>query len=359
MTDPAPSSLAFDWNLLPTLTADLPGTGGRIRELEEDFQVDEVPLYLPSGEGDDLYIRLEKRGHNTNHVVKELATQLGLDLKKIGVAGLKDRRAVTTQWISLPAKAERRLEAFAMEGVRILEVSRHTNRLGIGHLLGNRFRIRVRGAPGGAALARTVMQRLEGGVPNYFGPQRFGIGGKNAEEGLRLVRSNLRGRGSIPLKRFLVSSLQSAVFNAYLAERLRLGLFDALLEGDMAKKHDTGGVFRVEDAALESERARRGEISATGTLFGRKVRPLDGAAGELERRVLESFGLTLEDFASRKGDRRIVRVFLEGVGVEEAEDGFVLSFLLPRGAFATSVLREVMKTEVDREPGEPDEELSE
>ncbi|WP_041231696.1 tRNA pseudouridine(13) synthase TruD [Deinococcus peraridilitoris] len=338
--------LTFSWSDLAALT-DTPGTGGVLRTEPADFVVEERPAYLPCGEGDFVFVRLRKVGHTTIHVVRELVSQLGINEKHVGVAGLKDRHAVTTQWLSLPDKAEGRLERFSMEGVEILEVSRHGNKLGMGHLQGNRFRIRVRQAPGTYEQAAHTLELLaRSGVPNYFGPQRFGLGGLNAEEGLRV----LRGESSLRdprVRRFLVSSVQSVLFNAFVSLRLQRGLFDRLVVGDMARKHDTGGVFRVEDAAAETSRAQRGEISATGTLFGRKVRELTEEAGALEREVLGEFALTPEAFRSRKGDRRTIRIFPGEMGIEPTPDGYWLSFELPKGSFATSVMREVLKTEVD------------
>lgn len=358
---PPSDHLTFDWAALRESTA-LPGTGGVLRQSPEDFRVEEVPAYLPSGEGDFVYLSLEKTGHTTAHVVRELCAQLGVRDRDVGVAGLKDRHAVTTQWLSLPAKYEARLGDFALPGVRVLQVARHTNKLGLGHLHGNRFTVRVRGAAGMAAQASETLAHLAAaGVPNYFGPQRFGLGGVNAEEGLRV----LRGESSLRdprVRRFLTSSVQSAVFNAFVSLRLERGVFDRLLAGDMAKKHDTGGVFLVEDADLETPRAQRGEVSATGTLFGRKIKPLTAEAGALEAEALALFGLTPQVFASRKGDRRLVRVFPAGTEVQPHDDGYTLAFTLPKGSFATSVLREVMKTGVDvatvtpeGEEGEDDE----
>jgi len=357
MTEPRSlRSLKFDWNTLPTLTPQLEGSGGIIRAVLEDFRVDEIPLYPFKGQGEFLMVRLEKRGHNTNHVMGELCNQLGIEPKKVGVAGLKDRHAVTTQWMSIPAKLEKHLGNFQLEGVKILETALHDNKLGMGHLLGNRFEIRVRDAAGTVNRAQAVLDvLLERGLPNYFGPQRFGVDGRNAEEGLKLMKNKMRGGGSIPLKRFLVSAVQSQIFNAFVAARLERGIFDRLLEGDMAKKHDTGGVFRVLDAELETPRAQRGEVSALGTLFGRKAKPLTGAAGVLEREILDAFGLEPEDFSSRLGDRRFTRVFITNASLEGTEDGYWLRFNLPRGSFATSVLRELTKTAVDA----ADESLSE
>ncbi|MPY67794.1 tRNA pseudouridine(13) synthase TruD [Deinococcus sp. SDU3-2] len=342
----------FDWTALATRT-ETPGTGGRLRTVPEDFRVEEVPAYPLSGEGEHLYLRLEKTGHTTAHVLRELTTQLGVRDRDVGVAGLKDRHAVTTQWISLPAKYEARLEGFALDGVRVLEVTRHGNKLGLGHLRGNRFVVRARGAEGMADTAAATLALLTaGGVPNYFGPQRFGLHGLNAEEGLRVLRGESRVRDP-RVRRFLTTSVQSLLFNHFLNLRLSRGLFDRLIAGDMAKKHDTGGVFLVEDAAAESPRAERGEVSATGTLFGRKVKPLTLDAGALEAEALAAFGLTPEVFASRRGDRRLTRIFPEGAEVRPEEDGYTVAFTLPKGSFATSVLRELTKTAVDA-PDEPD-----
>ena len=344
-------SLLFSWTALRPLTQ-TPGTGGVLRAEVADFRVEEVPAYLPSGEGEHLYLHLEKSGHTTAHVLRELAAQLGVRERDLGAAGLKDRHAVTTQWLSLPARFGDRLGQFSLEGVRILETARHGNKLGLGHLQGNRFRVRVRGAPGGAAQAQATLDLLAGsGVPNYFGPQRFGLGGLNAEEGLRVLRSESRLRDP-RVRRFLTSSVQSAVFNAFVDLRLGEGIFDGLLRGDMAKKHDTGGVFEVEDAEAESPRAARGEVSATGTLFGRKVKPLSGPAGELEARALARFGLSPEVFSGRRGDRRLTRVYPGDLELRPEDDGYTVAFTLPRGSFATSVLRELMKTEVDLGPPE-------
>lgn len=348
-------NLVFDWSSLAALTA-TPGTGGTLRRENADFRVEEVPAYPLSGEGDFLFVQLEKTGHTTAHVLRELGTQLGVRDRDIGVAGLKDRHAVTTQWVSLPGKVEPRLGSFALEGVRVLDTTRHGNKLGMGHLRGNRFVVRVRGAAGMAGQAQaTALELATSGVPNYFGPQRFGLGGLNAEEGLRVLRGESRLRDP-RVRRFLTTSVQSMLFNRFLSLRLERGVFAGLLAGDMAKKHDTGGVFLVEDAVAEAGRAERGEVSATGTLFGRKVKPLTLDAGALEQEALAAFGLTPEAFAARKGDRRLTRIFPENLTVSEEEDGYTLAFTLPKGSFATSVLREVMKTDVDSGPaGEPDD----
>lgn len=336
----------FDWSALAQVIPG-DGTGGVLRQSPADFRVEEVPAYPLSGEGDFVYLHVEKTGHTTAHLIRELCAQVGVRDRDVGVAGLKDRHAVTTQWLSLPGKFERHLGNFSLEGVRVLDVTRHGNKLGLGHLHGNRFVVRVRGAARQAGRANDLLAELGRlGVPNYFGPQRFGLGGLNAEEGLRVLRGESRLRDP-RVRRFLTSSVQSAVFNQFVSLRLQRGLFDRVVPGDMAKKHATGGVFLVEDAGRESPRVQAGEISATGTLFGRKVKPLTLEAGELESEALAAFGLSPAAFDSRKGDRRFTRIFPASASVEGHEDGFSLAFTLPKGSFATSVLREIMKTDVD------------
>jgi len=141
------------------------------------------------------------------------------------------------------------------------------------------------------------------------------------------------------------------MFNDWLALRLERGLFDRVVQGDVAKKHDTGGEFVVEDAEVESPRAQRLEISATGALFGKKYREAQGEARALEDEILARYELSREQFASRRGDRRLIRFPLQEWSVEEVEEGIWVSFFLPKGAYATTVLREVMK----RNPEEPEE----
>ena len=209
------------------------------------------------------------------------------------------------------------------------------------------------GALAAVAEAEAVLKRLaEKGVPNYYGPQRFGLGGLNPVRGYKLVKEG-KGRGSPWLKRFLIGSLQSLLFNDWVALRMALGLYDQVVLGDWAKKHATGGEFLVEDPG-EAERALRLEISATGPLFGKKYPEAQGEARAIEDEVLARYGLKREEFRARRGARRPIRVPLAEWKVEEAPEGLWLSFFLPKGSYATSLLREVMKVEaLDHLEAEP------
>ncbi len=354
----------FRWADLPLVTADVPGTGGAVRTTPEDFIVTELPLYLPEGTGSHRYLLVEKRGYNTRELVQALMRG-GVEERSIGVAGLKDKAAVTVQWLSVPKRyPEAVAELAALPGVRILDESFHRNKLGIGHLKGNRFDISVRGVgPDAKANAEATLAALaQRGSPNWFGPQRFGRFGGNAYDGLRVLRGE-KVPGGHRLQRFFLSALQSTLFNAMLSRRIDLGLFTRVVPGDYARKHDTGGTFMVEDGELESQRSERLEISATLPLFGRKVKQSTLQAGELEQQVLDEYGLRWAMFTGRHGDRRPSRVLLSDVEVSapegESASRLRFAFTLPKGSYATAVMREVMKVEVDAPfeypPDEPEE----
>ncbi|AEB11891.1 tRNA pseudouridine(13) synthase TruD [Marinithermus hydrothermalis] len=343
--------LTFDFDRYPYLTADQPGIGGRIRVRTRDFQVEEVPAYPPSGQGEHLFIHLEKEGLTTRQVFEYIRDEMGVPEKLIGVAGLKDKHALTRQWFSIPKSHAPHLPRLErLPGVRVLEAAYHRNKLGVGHLKGNRFAILVRDPEGPPERARAILEALAAkGVPNYYGPQRFGIGGKNPERGYRLVTTG-KGRGTPWLKKFLIGSLQSLLFNDWVALRLERGLYDRVVKGDIAKKHDSGGEFRVEDPEAETPRAQRLEISATGPLYGRKYFEATDEARRLEDAVLARYGLAREQFRARKGARRPVRFPLTDWSVEVTGEGVWLRFFLPKGSYATAVLREVMKKNPEAEP---------
>jgi tRNA pseudouridine13 synthase len=339
----------------PLVTAELPGIGGTVRAAPEDFEVEELPAYRPSGQGTHLFLWVEKRERNTREVVEEIARALGVRARDVGVAGQKDRHALTRQFLSVAGKRPPDAHGLAGEGWRVLSAKLHANKLRTGHLLGNRFRIVVRGcAPDAGARARSIADALAArGLPNLFGPQRFGRNGANVPLGRALVAGAdapevARARHDRFLKRIAVSAFQSFLFNRVLAERLRDGLFAAALPGDLMKKLDTGGLFRTEDAAADSARVARFEISPTGPMFGHRMMEPAGDALLRERRVLASEQLALSSFEPLGGDaegtRRALRLPLS---LEVGDEGDVVSlrFDLPKGSFATAVLREVMKAE--------------
>ncbi len=339
---------------LPFVTADLPGSGGALRRTPEDFRVDELPAYLPSGQGPHLYVRIEKRGRTTRDALRALARALGVPERDAGYAGLKDREAVTTQWLSFPVARDPTPAELEADGLRVLEVSRHANKLRPGHARGNRFSLAVRG--GDLERARAAAAALSArGLPNFFGPQRFGTEGRNAAIGRALLvgeRTPEAGRAARDrfLRRLCISAYQAELFNRWLTERLADGLFAAALAGDVLKKLDTGGLFTCEDPAVDGPRVERFEVSPAGPMFGHKLRPASGEALAREARLLAAEGISLADFArgggEAEGTRRPARLPLT-LSLEPLEDGYRASFELPRGSYATVAMRELMKSEAD------------
>ncbi len=335
---------------LPYLTASLPGTGGVLRASPEDFRVDEIPAYEPSGEGSHVYVRFEKRGMTTPFAVERMARALGVDPRDAGYAGLKDRHAVTTQWASFPDVDPAAAEALSIEGVRVLAVSRHRNKLRTGHLHGNRFVIRVTGvehpglAIGNAHVIATELRNY--GCPNYYGEQRFGREGDNAARGMAW----LRGEASAPRQHFerkmLVSAAQSELFNRYLARRVASGELARYVDGDLAVRHPVGGPWRVDPAEAQGLYDAHA-ASATGPMFGTKMLRAAGEALAREEAVLAEAGLAPGDFARARdlgeGTRRAVRMIVDDLSVDDDRGALRLAFTLPAGAYATSLLREVMK----------------
>jgi tRNA pseudouridine13 synthase len=336
---------------LPRVTADLPGSGGRVKTSPEDFRVDEIPAYAPSGAGPHLYLRVEKRGRTTRDVVRALAATLGVAERDVGWAGMKDKEAVTTQWLSFPARRDPDPASLAGEGLRVLEVSRHGNKLRPGHSRGNRFTVVVRG--GDPARARACADALrERGLANFFGPQRFGAGGGNAEMGKALLlgradRPEVRRAGRDRfLRRLCLSAYQSLLFNRWLGDRLADGLFAAALPGDVMKKLDSGGLFTCRDPADDGARVARFEISPAGPIFGHALRLAEGEPGVREERLLAAEGLKLADFerggGEAEGTRRAGRLPL-ALELEPIEDGYRAVFELPKGSYATVVMGELTK----------------
>ena len=354
---------------LPTITADLPGIGGRLRAAPDHFVVEEVPLYEPAGEGTHLYVNLTRAGLSTRDVQAQLERLFRLGRDEVGYAGLKDKAARTTQTFSIPVHAPRPgVEAEMAQRIRdelsvtLNWAALHRNKLKIGHLLGNRFRIVVTdlALPVEAALAAAepIAARLRAqGAPNFFGVQRFGGQGDNARQGYDILTGK-RGPRDKWLRKFLLSAYQSHLCNLYLARRIEMGAFTRLLAGDIAKKHATGGLFDVEDLTAEQARFAAQEISFTAPMFGAKMRPAQGEAGELEAALLAETGLTDRHWQAARieGTRRLGRVLLPDLRLSGAEggpdDGIAVEFTLPKGGFATVVLREFMKVESDNLPAQ-------
>jgi tRNA pseudouridine13 synthase len=341
--DLAPARLA-----LPPLTGDDAPLVGLVRARPEDFRVDEVPAYAPEGSGDHLFVRFEKTGLDTKEAVRRIAGALDVDPREAGFAGLKDRHAITTQWASFLFGDAARLEGAEVEGVRVLEASRHRHKLRTGHLAANRFELFVRGARGERAdEARARLETLaRRGGPAYYGEQRFGRDGGNLDAARRWIVDGGRAPRDRFQKKLLVSTLQAAIFNELCAERVREGTMDGAIEGDLMRKEETGGLFVSEALELDRPRAERFEISATGPMVGAKMRWPEGEARAREEAALARWKLRPEDLerfrSSGEGTRRPYRVRIEDARLEVEPEGVRLLFTLPSGAYATIVLAELV-----------------
>ncbi len=353
------------------LTADVPGIGGVIRQRPEDFFVDEIPAYEPCGIGEHLYLHIEKREVATLDAVARIARHFRLQRNAVGYAGMKDKHAVTRQWVSVYTRDDSPLQTLNIVGITVLNASRHGNKLRLGHLRGNRFRIRIRGVDETATTpAQAVVDRLAGsGVPNFFGPQRFGRLGRNHLIGRACVLQEwtaacallLGGAGEIegedreartahdegrleeaaklwpgswgperhvarrlaagdgperaflslhPAQRqFYISAFQSAVFNAVTAQRLADDRLDSLSPGDVAARHDNGAMFRVENEADDTlhTRLQALEISPTGPLWGHAMLRAGAGVDDAEVAALHEAGVEPEAFSMPPLDVRGAR----------------------------------------------------
>lgn len=328
---------------------------GHIRRSPADFQVDEdCPIAL-SGAGEHLWCRIEKHGLTTHEAIQAISVQAGVHPRHIGFAGLKDRHAVTRQWLSIAWPVKTPVPDLAgIEGVRVETMSRHERKLKRGAHRGNRFVIRVRELQGATDAIEADLARIrQAGVPNYFGAQRFGHGGRN----IALARQLFGGaRLSRNRRGFALSAARSLLFNAVLDARVRDGSWQRLLDGEAVMLDGSHSVFARNDtdqpaAALE-ERLARFDIHPSGPLAGRGGDDVvAGEAAALEDRVLADYADLTDGLAAVGVDaaRRALRLPVRELEGQIEDDTLVLSFWLPSGAFATSVLREIVDA---TEPGD-------
>ncbi|MCW8908278.1 MAG: tRNA pseudouridine(13) synthase TruD [Sedimenticola sp.] len=324
-----------------------PRCRGLIRSCPEDFQVEEVAGFDPDGAGEHQLLWVEKRDSNTDWVAGCLARHAGVSRVDVGYAGLKDRHALTRQWFSLHlnGRPEPDWSTLAEPGVRILQQARHGRKLRPGALKGNRFRLRVRQLEGDLQWLEDTLQAIAAnGIPNYFGEQRFGGGDGNIESARRLFAGELK-RVKRRQRGFYLSAARSMLFNRVLAARVEAGNWNRPLSGERMMLAGTRSSFLAESVDDQlCQRLDEMDIHPSGPLWGRGEPMVGGEVAELERRVLEPerfWCLGLEQYGL-KMERRALRMpatdltwRIEGASLE-------LEFLLPRGCFATALLRECL-----------------
>jgi tRNA pseudouridine13 synthase len=312
----------------------------------EDFRVEEQLSFVPSGNGPHWLLRVEKRAANTRWVAAEIARLAGVPANDVGYAGLKDRQAVTVQWFSVPALAN---NADFWSGVRtaefrVLDVQANARKLKRGALIGNRFRIRLRKAAWSREQLDMKVAALRAhGVPNYFGPQRFGREGFNLDRVAAWVQTGQAPRGRTE-RSFALSAARSLMFNAVLARRVEAGDWSQLAPGDLASLDGSGSHFQV--AAVDEELQRRVasfDIHPSGPLWGRGEPPGRGRSLEHEAAVAREFK-DVADLLRAEGltqERRALRCAVRELAIEADSGTLTFSFMLGRGQFATSALREI------------------
>ncbi len=329
------------------LTADLPAAGGVIGPEPEDFVVDEIPLFEPEGNGEHCYVLLRKRRWTTPDAIRAVARAAGVRERDVGSAGLKDKHAVTTQWLSIPGGAAA-VESWELpEGLEVVRASRGVRKLRTGQQRGNRFCIRLTDVPEhGLERAQAIAMRLkESGLPNYFGPQRFGHGGENLERALFWLRAGANAGG--PRARFYrklyPSVIQSEIFNRYVTLRLEHDV-RRLLDGEVVRLDGSNSMFVVDDPGREHDRLLARDIHPTGPMIGPKLKSAERAALELERRAESDLALDAEALRLlgrlAPGTRRDVLAWPEALEIRGIEAGLTLDFSLPSGSYATELIRE-------------------
>ncbi len=334
---------------LPYISASIPGVGGTIKAEPSHFVVDEIPLYEPCGEGEHIYVTMTREGWTTQALRTEMTRLFSLKEFDIGFAGMKDKQARATQTFSLHlhhADVDEVVStiknALPVENVI---AKRHLNKLRRGHLLGNRFSI-VLSNPEPDCMSRIeeiASVIMNSGLPNFFGEQR--LSGDNADRGKKtLLGQQVRKQW---LRELLVSAYTSHLFNIWLTDRMERGDFSTLIDGDIAKKTDTGGIFEVESAAVEMPRFINREITYTGPIYGSKMRKAGSVAGEYEDAILHNENISLDMFRPLKceGSRRAAQLFPQDLSFEACEEGICFTFSIPKGSYATVVMREFMKSD--------------
>ena len=374
-----------------TQTADLnilnyafgtPSCQGVYKVIPEDFMVEEQIAFELSGEGEHLWCWVEKTGENTDWVLQQLAKWAGVSPSKIGVAGQKDRHAVTRQWFSiqLPVLIDPKIEDFKIANVSILKMIRHQRKLQTGGLSGNRFTVVIRNIQPLEEDETDVIQPLQSrlnlikneGVPNYYGEQRFGLHGRNIKQGEKLLAGQLP-KVKRNQKSMFLSAIRSWMFNVLLSERIQQKNWNQLLPGDVLQLEGSNKWFVEDGSADLAMRVKTLDLHPTGALFGKGVLPTEKSALEIEQSVADGFKTWiagLDEYGVNQ-DRRALRLLpleLEWQWVDSSktsaefmdalEDAFEklspdvqwvnqpalkLSFSLRSGSYATMVMRELLQ----------------
>lgn len=328
-----------------------------IRQTADDFLVVEIPKVVPDGQGEHLMVRIRKRDANTPWVATQLARWAGVPARAVSWAGLKDRRAVTEQWYSIHCMdAQPDPDTFEVDGVELLELHRHSRKLRRGALAGNRFRIVLRELTEHAASVALAVPRIATGIPNRFGPQRFGRGGRNLLRAQRWFAGGAEPRNRMQ-RGMLISAARAAMFNAILDQRIAAETWATPMDGDVMMLDGRGSRFAADfsDPTLVP-RCSAGEIHPSGPLWGKGGSDATGEAAACEQAVVTRHR-ALADGLERvaEAERRSFRVMPRALTSTVVDAGtLVLEFELPSGAYATTLLDQLVEWRVPADELEGD-----
>ncbi|AEG01785.1 tRNA pseudouridine(13) synthase TruD [Methylomonas methanica] len=326
-----------------------PSGTGNIKTEPDDFIVEESLSFQPEGNGEHVFLHIEKIGENTEYVARLLARHAGVRQRDIGYAGLKDRHGRTRQWFSvwLPGKADPDWSPLETGNLKILQSIRHPRKLKRGVLAGNRFSLRIRNWQGDRDRAEQQLRQIQTqGFPNYFGEQRFGHQGRNIDKALAMF-------GGVRVKpeqrSIYLSAARSYLFNLILAERVQQQTWLRVLPGDVCKLQGSNSQFVAEtpEQTLQ-QRMAGGDIHATAALWGKGLNPAGGEVADLENAVIAGQPALATGLlkAGLELDRRALRVIPENLNWQWTNECLHLDFGLPAGSYATALLRELIQVSV-------------
>ena len=327
---------------------------GTIRNQPEDFQVDEIQSFKPSGKGEHVWLHIKKTGENTDWVAGQLAKIADVMRRDVSFAGMKDRNAVTTQWFSvwMPGRDAPRWQDSLPETVQIIDEKRHNRKLRRGALVGNQFKIVITDFKGDQSELEKSIQRIHSeGIPNYFGEQRFGFFQEKQNEYLNILKAEQWFQGDFKVKgrqkkSIYLSAARSWLFNHILSERVKNGTWNKALAGDVFMLDGTKSSFLEDVDDVIKERIESKDIHPTGALWGRGRLASKDMVAELEQGVGNLFS-NLVDGLENNGlqqERKALRLVVKDLKYQvdsDKPDVVTLKFSLPAGAYATSVLSEI------------------
>ena len=325
-----------------------PTVHGLYKQQYEDFIVIEELGFDLTGEGEHILVYLEKKDCNTIYVAEQLAKYVGISAKNVSYAGLKDRQAVTQQWFSLhmPGKETPDFSQFDLAGCRILQINRHNKKLKIGALKGNRFKIILRNLSDKQAIEPKLNLIKQYGVPNYFGEQRFGREQNNMTQAIKWASGEISVKDR-KKRSFYLSAARSAIFNEIVSQRIEQNIQQTVLDGDILQlsKSNSWFVSSSDELPMLQQRLQNSEINITAPMVGDSPLGTTSVALEFETNCLKRWSCFEELFKKERMATIRRSILLRPEQLEWqwiSENDIKISFYLPSGCYATSVLRELI-----------------